>query len=105
MFNITPTTESKALEELKPIDHIFTSALYQLKDAVKRTYDIIWHGEVSPIIKAQLLGEDAGEIFKALKDTQVFIKSLDPEWKTLKTPADYTLTSNLDGTVTIIDNE
>jgi hypothetical protein len=101
MFNLTPTTELQALKELDLMDSNATMGLNQMKHYAGQSFNSFWYGTTSPIIKVQMLGTKALDIFQASALTQQFIKTLDPAWEVLEVPAQYQVTFNEDGSATI----
>jgi hypothetical protein len=105
MFNITPTIELKALKELDLMDSNATMGLNQLKHYAGQSYNAFWYGDISPIVKAQLLGTKALSVFQASALTQGFIKTLDPNWVEMSVPQGYEVSFNEDGSATINEVE
>jgi hypothetical protein len=101
MFNLTPTTELEALKELDLMDSNASMGLEQLKHYAGQSFNAFWYGTTSPILKVQMLGDKALDIFNASALTQQFIKTLDPAWEVLEVPAGYSVTFNEDGSATI----
>lgn len=101
MFNITPTTELQALKELDLMDRNATMGLNQLKHYAGQSYNAFWFGDISPVVKVQLLGTNALQIFQASAITQGFIKTLDPNWVELSVPQGYEVVFNQDGSASI----
>ncbi len=101
MFNITPTTELQALKELDLMDSNATMGLNQLKHYAGQSFNSFWYGDISPIVKVQMLGNKALSIFQASALTQQFIKTLDPDWIVLEVPEQYEVTFNEDGSAII----
>jgi hypothetical protein len=105
MFNITPTTELKALKELDLMDSNATMGLNQLKHYAGQSYNAFWYGDISPNVKVQLLGTKALQVFQASAITQGFIKTLDPNWVELSVPQGYEVVFNEDGSAIINEVE
>jgi hypothetical protein len=101
MFNLTPTTELEALKELDLMNSNASMGLEQLKHYAGQSFNAFWYGTISPIIKVQMLGNSALEVFTVSATTQAFIKQLDPTWIELSVPVGYTVTFNEDGSAVI----
>ena len=101
MFNLTPTTELEALKELDLMNSNANMGLEQLKHYAGQSFNAFWYGTTSPMIKVELLGDSALEVFTASATTQAFIKQLDPEWIELTVPEGYSVSFNEDGSAII----
>ena len=67
MFNLTPTTELEALKELDLMDSNASMGLSQLKHYAGQSFNSFWYGTTSPVLKVQMLGNKALEIFTDLE--------------------------------------
>lgn len=103
MFNIQPTEEFKAIQELQFMDSCASQALNSLNSYTRQAYDSFWKGEISPKIKIQMLGTKALTVFTALAQAQAFIASQIEGYEPLQTPAEYEIVWNEDGSGIIND--
>jgi hypothetical protein len=101
MFNIPITTEQEALKELDLMNSNASMGLEQLKHYAGQSFNAFWYGTTSPMLKVQLLGNSALEVFTVSATTQAFIKQLDPEWIELTIPEGYEVIFNEDGSAII----
>lgn len=97
MFNIQQTEEYKAIQELQLMDTCASNALSNLNSYTQQAYLAFWKGEISPIIKIQMLGTKALAVFTALQQAQAFIASQIEGYEMLNTPAEYEIVWNEDG--------
>ena len=100
MFNITPTTESLETQKLLEIDSISSTALENFIRESYNAWYIFWF-DGDPVIKAELLGTKALEMFTKSAQAQAFIKLIKPEHEELGIPDGYIMNWNQDGSVVI----
>jgi len=101
MHNIEKTEELKAIEELNEINTCAENAINEFHAFTKKAYDVFWFGEVSPKVKAELLGTDAIRVFTDSAEAQAFIASKMEGYIPLGVPEGYEVTFNQDGSAII----
>lgn len=104
MFNIQITDEQKALQDLQEMSMCASSALENFKANTLQAYNSFWYGQVSPVVKMQLLGTNALGVFTASAQAQAFIKSQDPQYEVLGIPEEYEIVWGNDGSGVIVEN-
>lgn len=101
MFNIEQTEEYQALQDIQQMDSYASAALTTFTQQSRQAYDTFWYGRVSPVIKMQLLGTKAFQVFTASAQAQAFIKSQNPEHEVLGIPEGYEIVWGNDGSAVI----
>ena len=107
MFDIKQkpkTDEEIATDELVQMDSLSTEGLGSLKRYTESAYNKFWNGEVSPTIKAQILGTELYTIFMKSSQTNQFIKSMDDSWVVQTIPEGVEVVWGNDGSGVITDN-
>jgi hypothetical protein len=101
MFNIEQTEEYTALQDIQQMGSLASSALASFTQYSRQAYDTFWYGRVSPVIKMNLLGTKAFQVFKASAEAQAFIKSQNPQHEELAIPEGYEIVWGNDGSAVI----
>lgn len=95
-------SQTSAAEKKEHIANIASGALNSLINSVRASYDAVWNTPgVAPQSIIDQFGTDAAELFDVSRKTQLFIKSIKPDYELLLPPLK--VTANPDGTVTIGD--
>lgn len=101
MYDIEKTEATIANEELSRMSATASSALAQLRNKSQQAYNAFWFGQVSPIVKIELLGTQAIKVFTDSADAQVFLASKIEGYEPLTIPEGYEIAFNQDGSATI----
>lgn len=101
MYNITTTTQLKAIAEVNAMNTHAENALGQFQSFTKQAYDAFWFGETSPKDKIALLGTEAIRVFTDSAEAQAFLASKVEGYEPLGVPDGYEVIWGNDGSATI----
>ena len=101
MFEILPTEEVQAFNELSQMKQLAAGGLQAFEEYAATAYNRFWKGSVSPMVKVQLLGTTAQEVFTRSAQAQAFLASQIEGYVPLGIPEGFAITWNEDGSAVI----